>query len=188
MCLRTVCGGEDNPQLPLVELSLADIQKIFPESFIKQLDRMYMCGNYGDPIVAKDTLEVFRHFRQVNPSLRLEMFTNGSAKNESFWQELAQTIDLVHFSIDGLEDTNHLYRKGTHFPTIIKNARAYLAAGGKAVWDFIVFRHNEHQIEQVRALSRELGFTKFNLKEDGTLFFKHQDGSQGSTSRTQSAR
>ena len=24
MCLRTICGGKTNPQLPLVELSLAD--------------------------------------------------------------------------------------------------------------------------------------------------------------------
>ena len=26
-----------------------------------------MCGNYGDLIVAKDTLEVSKYFREVNP-------------------------------------------------------------------------------------------------------------------------
>ena len=34
---------------------------------IKQLDTMYMCGNLGDPIVAKDTLEIF----QILPNIIL---------------------------------------------------------------------------------------------------------------------
>jgi MoaA/NifB/PqqE/SkfB family radical SAM enzyme len=170
MCLRTVCGGQDNPQLPLVELSLSDIKNIFPVSFVSQLNRMFMCGNYGDPIIAKDTLPVFKYFREHNSNIRLDMFTNGSARNEDFWRELATVVDTVHFSVDGLEDTNHLYRKGTHFPTIMKNARAFMGGGGKAVWDFIVFRHNEHQIDEAQLLSQEMGFKSFNLKKTGRFF------------------
>ena len=170
MCLRTVCGGKDNPNLPLVELSLDHVKEMFPRPFIQQLDRMYMCGNYGDPIVAKETLEVFKYFREINPKIDLSMFTNGSAKNESWWKELATVVDLVHFSIDGLEDTNHLYRKGTNFPVIMKNIKAYREAGGEAVWDYIVFRHNEHQIEEARTLAKEFGFKKFNLKKTGRFF------------------
>ena len=170
MCLRTVCGGETNPQLPLVELSLSDIQNIFKPEFIRQLNRMFICGNYGDPIAAKDTLEVYKYFRQENPNIRLDMFTNGSARPETWWQELAKVIDCIHFSIDGLEDTNHLYRRGTHFPTIMKSIKAYIGNGGKAVWDFIVFRHNEHQIEEVKKLSEELGFQKLNIKKTGRFF------------------
>lgn len=170
MCLRTVCGGKNNPMLPLVELSLEDVKKIFPVEFIQQLDRMYMCGNYGDPIAAKETLEVFKYFKESNPNIRLDMFTNGSAKSEKWWIELAGLVDLVHFSVDGLEDTNHLYRKGTNFPTIIKNIKAYRGAGGVAVWDYIVFRHNEHQIEEARALASEFGFKSFNVKKTGRFF------------------
>lgn len=174
MCLRTVCGGKNNPHLPLVELNLEQIKKIFRPNFISQLRRIYMCGNYGDPLFAKDTLESFEYFRQQNSEMRLEMFTNGSAKSPDWWRRLAQTIDLVHFSVDGLEDTNHLYRKGTHFPTIIKSMQAYLEAGGEAVWDFIVFQHNEHQIEEVKALSKELGFKKINIKKTGRFFSNSQ--------------
>lgn len=170
MCLRTVCGGENNPNLPLVELSLDDIKKIFKPEFVKQLDRIYMCGNYGDPLFANDTLEAFAYFRELNPSMRLEMFTNGSAKSEAWWTEIAKIIDLVHFSVDGLEDTNHIYRKGTNYPTIVRNIKAYRAAGGTAVWDYIVFRHNEHQIEEAKRLSEEWGFKKFNLKKTGRFF------------------
>lgn len=170
MCLRTVCGGKDNPNLPLVELSLAQIKKIFQPDFVKQLDRIYLCGNYGDPIVARDTLEVFQYFRELNSDIRLEMFTNGSAKPESWWKKLAQVIDLVHFSIDGLEDTNHLYRKGTNFPTIVRSVKAYRESGGEAVWDYIVFKHNEHQINEAREMAKGWGFKSFNLKKTGRFF------------------
>ena len=170
MCARTVCGGKNNPFLPLVDLSLDDIQAIFPLAFINQLNRIYMCGNYGDPIVSEDTLEIFRYFREINPRIRLDMFTNGSAKKEDWWQELAGVVDLVHFSVDGLEDTNAIYRKRTHFPTIMRNAKTYLGAGGTAVWDFIVFRHNEHQVDEAEVLAKELGFKAFNVKKTGRFF------------------
>lgn len=156
--------------LPLVELSLEDIKKIFKPSFVQQLDRLYMCGNYGDPVVAKDTLEVYKYLRAENPGIRLDMFTNGSAKNEAWWKELAKVVDLVHFSIDGLEDTNHLYRKGTHFPTIIKNMKVFIEAGGNVVWDYIVFRHNEHQVEEAQEIAKTLGVKKFSLKKTGRFF------------------
>lgn len=170
MCARTVSGGKNNPFLPLVELSLGDIQSIFPIDFIKQLDRLYMCGNYGDPVVAEDTLKIFYYLREVNQKIRLDMFTNGSARKEDWWRDLAKVVDLVHFSVDGLEDTNPIYRKGTHFPVILKNMKAYLKEGGTAVWDFIVFRHNEHQVDEARALAMELGFKSFNVKKTGRFF------------------
>ena len=59
MCDRNMNGKGINPHINLDELSLLDCVDIFPPEFIKQLDTMYMCGNLGDPIVAKDTLEIF---------------------------------------------------------------------------------------------------------------------------------
>ncbi len=170
MCLRTLSGGKLNPQLPLTELNLDDIKKIFTPEFVKQLDRIYMCGNYGDPIAAKETLEIFQYFRSLSSTIRLEMFTNGSLKGKEWWVELAKVVSLVHFSIDGLEDTNHLYRKGTQFPKIMENAEAYLGAGGRAFWDFIVFKHNEHQIDEVKSLAEKMGFEKISVKKTGRFF------------------
>ena len=167
MCARNINGGETNPWIHDAELSLEDIKKIFPNEFIQQLNHIYMCGNFGDPIVAKDTLEIFRHFRSVNSDILLSMNTNGSARQEDWWTELASVLNkgYVIFSIDGLEDTNHLYRKGTNFERIIKNAKAFIDAGGRAVWEYIVFAHNEHQVEEARNLADKLGFEKFQVKK-----------------------
>ena len=167
MCARNINGGEDNPWLQNSELSLTDIITIFPDQFIQQLNHMFMCGNYGDPIVAKDTLKVFKHFRNVNPTIHLTMNTNGSARTVTWWKELAEVIGkdgYVIFSVDGLEDTNYLYRKNTVWEKIMENAKAFIDAGGNAHWEYIVFEHNEHQVEEARRLSEEMGFQKFQVK------------------------
>lgn len=173
MCARNINGGEDNPQLPGTELSLSDCQTIFEPTFVAQLKRMYMCGNYGDPIAAKDTLEVFNYFRQHNSKMNLNMYTNGSAKKSDWWKELAGVLgknSYVVFSIDGLEDTNHLYRQNTIWSKIMENAQAFIDAGGNARWDYIVFAHNEHQVEQAEELSKKMGFEQFQYKKSARFF------------------
>ena len=170
MCLHSVMGGPTNPQLPLVSLSLNDIKKIFSQQFLSQLNRIYMCGNYGDPIMAPDCLEVYQYLRSQNKKLRLELFTNGSARSTAWWKDLAQVADHVHFSIDGLEDTNHLYRRGTNFKKIIENMKSYIDCGGRVTWDFIVFKHNEQQIEEAKQLSQDLGVHNFVVKKTGRFF------------------
>ena len=170
MCLRNISGGKTNPRLPLTELGLSDIKVMLPSSFIKQLSRLYMCGNYGDPMAARDTIKIFRRLRNQNPALHLSLFTNGSGRSASWWKELAKTVNVTHFSIDGLEDTNHIYRRGTNFQKIMASVTAYLKAGGNAVWDYIVFRHNEHQVEEAGRLAKKMGFQKFVVKKTGRFF------------------
>lgn len=173
MCARNINGGEQNPWIHDAELSLEDIKKIFPNDFIKQLNHIYMCGNFGDPIVAKDTLEIFRHFRSVNSDILLSMNTNGSARQEDWWVELASILGnngYVIFSIDGLEDTNHIYRKGSNYTRIMKNVEAFIKAGGIAHWEYIVFAHNEHEVDRARDLADSMGFAKFQLKKSARFF------------------
>ena len=174
MCDRNMKGGDVNPNLKLHELKLADIQRIMPPEFIKQLDRIYLCGNFGDPIVATDTLEVFKYFReQGRKSLVLGMNTNAGAQKPEWWRELAKTLgkhSYVKFSFDGLGDTNHLYRQGVNWDIAWKNAKAFIEAGGRAHWDYLIFAHNEHQVEEAEALAKETGFEKFISKKTGRFF------------------
>ena len=43
-------------------------------------------------IVARDTLEIIQYFREYNPH-KLSMNTNGGAKDEAWWKELAQVYN-----------------------------------------------------------------------------------------------
>ncbi len=173
MCDRNENGGVDNKHITNAELSLDDCKKIFLPEFIKQLDVMYMCGNLGDPIVANDTLEVFKYFREHNPNIWLSMNTNGGAKYTAWWTELAKVMGnkgTVIFSVDGLQDTNHLYRQNVNWSKVENSMKSFIAAGGRARWDYIIFEHNQHQVEEAEQRANSWGCEKFIKKKTGRFF------------------
>ena len=81
-----------------------------------------MCGNLGDPIVAKDTLEIFKYLRENNDNMLLHMHTNGSGRSVKWWTELASLNVFVIFGIDGLGDTHSLYRINTNWDKLERAA------------------------------------------------------------------
>ena len=170
MCDRNENGGVDNRHITNAELSLSDCQSIFTPAFISQLNTMYMCGNLGDPIVARDSLEVFDYFRTNNEKMWLSMNTNAGAKPVEWWRELARVygrMGAVIFSVDGLRDTNHLYRQNVVWDNVERNMRAFIDAGGRARWDYIIFKHNEHQVEEAEQLAQDWGVERFQKKKSG---------------------
>ena len=161
MCSRTKLLKAGKDHLLKDEISIDLFQKWFSRDFISQLTGLHMCGNLGDPIIAADTLEMLMYLRDSNPSMQIKMFTNGSARDVTWWKQLAGLNVRVIFSVDGLADTNKLYRINTSFEKIMENAEAYISAGGEAHWYMVVFEHNEHQLEECRALSKSMGFKSF---------------------------
>jgi MoaA/NifB/PqqE/SkfB family radical SAM enzyme len=169
MCQRNVQGGIANPWLLEKEITIEQFKEWFPVSFIKQLTKLFMCGNSGDAIVAKDTLKVFQYVRENNLEIELGLHTNGSAQSENWWVQLAKLNVLVTFGIDGLADTHALYRIGTNFDKIINNANTFIQAGGSARWHMLVFEHNKHQVDECKSLSNKLGFADF-LQKNSSRF------------------
>jgi hypothetical protein len=149
-------------------LTVEQIKQQFSEDVIRGLDKMFMCGNYGDPAAGTHTLELYDYFRKVNPTITLGMNTNGGIRGQWWWNQLGkrfnQEKDYCVFSIDGLEDTNHIYRRGVNWNNLIFNARAFIEAGGSAHWDMLVYKHNEHQVDACEQQAKELGFTWFRAK------------------------
>lgn len=164
MCDRVTLDGELNPIISGASLSIDDVKLIFPPDFVTQLKDMYMCGNLGDPIFAPDCIEIFKYFRQHNPKIYMSMNTNGGARKPEWWAEIAKVVNHVTFSIDGLEDTNGVYRQGVVWYNIMNNVKEFINAGGKAKWDYLVFEHNEHQVKDAERLSKDMGFTDFRPK------------------------
>jgi len=149
-------------------LSIEQILKVFDEEKIKQLDKMFMCGNYGDPAAGKYSLDIYREFRRINPNVVLGMNSNGGIQTTVWWYELAKILnqprDYVVFSIDGLESTNATYRQNVVWNKLMNNARSFIEAGGSAHWDMLVYRHNQHQVDECEQLARDMGFKWFRAK------------------------
>jgi MoaA/NifB/PqqE/SkfB family radical SAM enzyme len=120
--------------------------------------------------MAAEGLAILRYLRQHQPALKLGMHSNGGARDELYWQELAGLVSYCRFGIDGLADTNHLYRQGVKWERLERNVRAFVRAGGYAEWDFLVFRHNEHQVEQAQALAKQWGVESFSVKNTSRFF------------------
>ena len=149
-------------------LAMDQILQVFDQEKIKQLDKMFMCGNYGDPAAGKRTLDIFTEFRKINPDIVLGMNTNGGLQTTFWWYELAKIMnqpqDYVVFSIDGLEYTNATYRQNVVWNKVMSNARSFIEAGGSAHWDMLVYRHNQHEVDTCEQLARNLGFKWFRAK------------------------
>jgi MoaA/NifB/PqqE/SkfB family radical SAM enzyme len=165
-CLRETDITFDKTNLH--HLTVEQIKDLIDVETIQNLDKMFMCGNYGDPAAGKHTLEIYRYFREVNPTINLGMNTNGGLRSTAWWAELADILnqprDYVIFSIDGLADTNHIYRINVDYEKVINNARSFIDAGGSAHWDMLVFAHNEHQVDLAQETAQKLGFKWFRAK------------------------
>lgn len=150
------------------QLSVEMLEHILPADFVKSLDKMFMCGNYGDPAAGNHTLEIYEWFRSLNPNIVLGMNTNGAIGTTFWWHSLAKILsqpkDYVVFSIDGLEDTNPMYRVNVNWSKLMANAESFISAGGSAHWDMLVYHHNQHQVDACEKLAREMGFRWFRAK------------------------
>lgn len=179
MCSRNIHGGLENPLILNKDWTTKDFMQILTKQVLKQLEGFYFCGNFGDPIINNDLLDMCKYSKEINPNLYIRIHTNGSARNEQWWTNLAESLPSAHnviFAIDGLEDTHSVYRIGTSYDIILRNAKAFIKAGGTAEWAFIKFKHNEHQLEDAKNLASDLGFARFTYKDSsrfvGTEKFK----------------
>lgn len=149
-------------------LSVDQLEHLLTKEFVAGLDKMFMCGNYGDPAAGSYTLEIYQWFRKHNPNIVLGMNSNGAVNTTFWWHTLARTLnqplDYVVFSIDGLEDTNPTYRVNVSWSKLMQNIEAFVSAGGIAHWDMLVYRHNQHQVDACQQLAKDLGFRWFRAK------------------------
>lgn len=162
-CPRFDSDGQVHPDLTLDHLDLAVINNLELSS-MTNLELVVLEGDKGDPLMHPNIERMIEAFSQAPSQPAIRLFTNGSIRTPVWWRELAQKRYprlTVIFSIDGLKDTNHLYRVGLDYDTIMSNAQAFISGGGHAAWKFIRFKHNEHQFDQVLETSRSMGFDEF---------------------------
>lgn len=179
LCPRNLSGYDTDLGYPIHDMTLLEAQRIFTVPFLLQLDEILINGNFGDFVTAKDGLSIVQYFATSNPNLSIDISTNASAK-PNIWKALGAIPNVsVGFDIDGLSDTHHLYRRNTNWDMVIMNAKNFIAAGGKATWRMIKFKHNEHQVDECRQMAMDLGFVKFDIindgRDDGPVYDKNGD-------------
>ena len=147
----------------IVDLAVARLEEVLCQ--LPLLEVVHFCGTFGDAIAAQEIHALVKVAKQHCKKIQLN--TNGSLRTTQWWTNLALELqDIEHdiwFCLDGLKDTHEIYRQGTDFDKIIANARAFIDAGGSASWQFIPWKHNEHQISDCIKMSQRLGFKNFRF-------------------------
>lgn len=164
MCARNIFGQGIRPGRGPGDWSIEEIHKVFDKNALPNLKFVYFCGTHGDPLAARNVFEAIKAAKDLGAGI--EMFTNGSLKTESWWKKLVDILDerdRITFGVDGIE-TNHLYRQKTNIDKIMKHMKICCDSRVKVRWDFLAFKHNEHEYEKCQKLAKDIGVTDFRLR------------------------
>lgn len=143
-------------------LSLENFKKIADElgPYLIHID---FC-NWGEPLLNPELPELIKYAKQYHVDTKVD--TNLNHFSEKYAEDIILSgLDKIIVSIDGASpQTYSKYRVGGDFNTAINNLKLLIRKKnelGKTnpyiCWQFLVFRHNEHEIEQVKKLGEDLG-------------------------------
>ena len=152
-CPRTEWANILKRPLPKQDLDYELLDQFLDCTGGKSIDNFLLCGDFGDCIYYPQLFEFLEHFRQ---SKTYTVCTNGSRRTPEFWHKLASLLtpcDEVVFAIDGLEDTNHLYRKNSDWASTMQGLEIMVASGVKVSWQTIVFKFNQDSIQQIQSFA-----------------------------------
>jgi MoaA/NifB/PqqE/SkfB family radical SAM enzyme len=120
--------------------------------------------NWGEPLLNKDIYQMIAYAK------KFEIHITVSTNFQNFSEQGAEAIvnsglDRLILSIDGAsQETYEKYRRGGNFLKAVDNINILMNKKRQlrsqfpfVLWQFLVFRHNEHEIETVRKMSQELG-------------------------------
>ncbi len=125
----------------------------------------------GEPFLNKNFLEFVKYAATKN------VYTATSSNAHYFTDEMAKAtvqsgLDRLIISIDGTsQDTYGKYRIGGKIEKVIEGTQNLLKwkkeLGIKTphiIWQFIAFKHNEHQIPEIKKLAKEIGVDELGIK------------------------
>ena len=175
LCPRHVItqhGYHRSPRLVERNLARTILQCLINDPVLHDCNLWFLCGNLGEPMMHPDILQIVEQLYSRGSDQWISMHTNGGIGNVDTWRCLGDAMQKsqgqIIFSIDGLEDTNHLYRRNVSWDMIMRNSAAFISAGGSAIWKFIEFDYNRHQIAAARSLAKQLGFTRFAVDRNSS--------------------
>tara|TARA_R110000851_G_scaffold258229_1_gene410653 strand:- start:3 stop:1040 length:1038 start_codon:yes stop_codon:yes gene_type:complete len=159
-CARTI----HRDLLQVTSFSLEDLKRIFPTPNHIANKEFKFCGVLGDPAIHPQFVEMLEYLLQHGGLTSIS--TNGAVGTESMWRKIGILCKdypkqfYVGFCIDGHKETNHIYRVNTKWNVLDRNLNAYTenAHPNKACWTFIVFDHNEYELDAAREHAKQLGF------------------------------
>jgi radical SAM protein with 4Fe4S-binding SPASM domain len=153
--------GQGRNERPQSRLSLANFKKIIEElgDYLYRLD----LHNWGEPLLNKEIYDIIQYARAHN--IKVDVSTNLNHFDAAAAEKLvASGLNRLIISLSGTnQETYQQYHVGGSFQKIItgtemllKQKKAQNSKTPVITWRFLVMRHNEHQIADVKQMARKL--------------------------------
>jgi len=161
-CFRVISKHSDKI-LNKEYIDIDTVKSRFQKSMFPAIKIINFCGSVDEPTTHPDFHAICEYFADWGAHINIA--TNGSTRTVQWWERLADvlkdTSHAVTWGIDGSDELSEVYRAGSNFKKVEQNFRAFNAAGGRSNWQFIVFEHNEHQLEDAKKRAVDEGFKNF---------------------------
>jgi radical SAM protein with 4Fe4S-binding SPASM domain len=143
-------------------LSFDSFRRILDELGV-YLIHLDLC-NWGEPLLNRDIYKMIRYAKQFNIDTKVDSNLNHLDERGAT-EMILSGLDKIIVSIDGATPASYSkYRVGGDFYKVINNLELLIKKRKELnrvnpyiSWQFLVFRHNEHEIKKVKALGRDLG-------------------------------
>jgi radical SAM protein with 4Fe4S-binding SPASM domain len=155
-------------------MSFNDFKKIFDE-FAPYIIHLRL-WNWGEPLLNPELFKMIRYAKKhdvfVNTSTNSSFLTKENAK------KLVQSgLDEIIISLDGVsKETYSKYRKKGNFDKVIEAMKMLVSEKKRAKsktpsikMQFIIMRHNEHDVDKAIRLAKEIGVDSIFFKTVGMM-------------------
>ena len=163
-CPRTTWHSITKRPVVKSDLDVDLLEKFLDCESGKKIQQFLLCGDYGDSIYYPDLIKLIKRFRD---RISFQIITNGSRQTEKFWQNLSEVLtenDSIIFSIDGLENTNHLYRVNSDWESVMQGLDIMVKGPAHVHWKTIVFNFNYNKLDEIKNFAESRGAT-FHAKK-----------------------
>ncbi len=124
----------------------------------------------GEPYLNRDFLKMVRY--ASDHKIYTATSTNAHYLTEEVCKETIDSgLDRLIISLDGTsQETYSKYRIGGNLQKVLDGTKNLVEAkkkygkGPHIIWQFIVFGHNEHEIDEIKKLAKEYGVDELGIK------------------------
>ncbi len=140
-------------------MSLEDIKRLAVEMKEIGVDEVTY-HHLGEPFISKRLADELKIIREHNPTVRIQVSTNGMLLTTDAHREAAMLFDHIQISLDGInQEMVARYQRGSRFETVYENMKqlvAYRDARGLVrpviCWKYLLFRWTEQRKHQLQAI------------------------------------
>ena len=169
--------GYHGLQRPQALMRLSTFQAILEK--IRPYAVEVILHNWGEPALNPQITDIVRAAREAGVGTTISSNLNLVHRGDEFLHELVESgLDHLTISIDGTtQEVYEAYRRNGDLAHVFHNLRELIRYRNEVrsrtpliEWQYLVMKHNEHQMEDARRLACEMGVDRLRFTSPGLPF------------------